>query len=96
MVLVAVTVAQLLLPETVYIVVVVGVAITELPVAALNPAVGDQLYVLAPVAVSVTVLTAQDIVPVVGVTAVVGKGFTVIKTLADALQVVTGSVTVQV
>ena len=39
---VASNVEQLLLPVTVYMVLTLGVAITEFPVVALNPAEGDQ------------------------------------------------------
>jgi hypothetical protein len=40
-------------PVTVYVVVVVGVAVTEAPVVALKPVAGVHVYVFAPVAVSV-------------------------------------------
>src|ERR1043165_1390970 len=40
-------------PITWYVVVTLGLAVTELPVEALNDAAGDQTYVAAPVAVMV-------------------------------------------
>ena len=40
-------------PVTVYVVVVVGVAVTDAPVVALKPVAGVHVYVFAPVAVSV-------------------------------------------
>ena len=73
-----------------------GVATTDVPVVVFKPAEGDHEYVFAPPAVNVRDCEAQAIVAVVGDTVVVGKGFTVIETLAAALHVVTGSVTVQV
>lgn len=43
-------------PITVYVVVAVGEAVTELPVVPLNPDEGDQVYVLPPVAVKVVLV----------------------------------------
>jgi hypothetical protein len=40
-----------ILPVTVYVIVVVGLAVTLLPVVPLRPVAGDQVYVVAPVAV---------------------------------------------
>jgi hypothetical protein len=40
-------------PVTVYVVVVVGFAVTDEPVVALNPVAGLHVYVLAPLTVSV-------------------------------------------
>ena len=61
---------------TVYVVVEVGFAVTELPVVELNPVEGDQLYVLAPPAVNVVEPPIQiDVLPALTVTD--GSGFTV-------------------
>jgi hypothetical protein len=46
-------------PTTVYVVVVVGFAVTEVPVELLSVAAGLQIYVFAPVAVSVADCPAQ-------------------------------------
>lgn len=39
-------------PVTVYVVVAAGVAVTLVPVVALNAVAGDQIYVIAPLAVN--------------------------------------------
>lgn len=65
-----------LVPETVYVVVVVGPAVTVAPVVPDNPVDGLHEYVEAPDAVSDTLLPLQ-IVGADGVTLTVGKGFTV-------------------
>jgi hypothetical protein len=72
-------------PTTVYVVVVVGFAVTTAPVVPLKPVEGDQLYVDAPDAASV-VLLPEHKVNVVGVTFVIGVGFTVMVTVVDPLQ----------
>jgi hypothetical protein len=77
MVVVAPTTAQLLLPDTVYVVVTVGLAMTENPVVALRPVDGFQVYEAAPLAVRVVVAVGQDTVADVGVTVVLGRGSTV-------------------
>jgi hypothetical protein len=46
-------------PVIVYVVVVVGFAVTLAPVVALSPVLGDQLYVFAPLAVSVVLAPLQ-------------------------------------
>ena len=46
-------------PVTVYVVVSAGVAVTDAPVAELNPVDGDQVYVSAPLAVRDVELPAQ-------------------------------------
>ena len=56
---VVVPVHPLVVPETVYVVVVVGFAVTVAPVVDDNPVAGLQLYVVAPLAVSETLLPMQ-------------------------------------
>lgn len=79
---VAVPVQPPLSPVTVYVVVVVGEAVTVAPVVPLNPVAGDQLYVLAPLAVKVALLPAH-MVTLAGVTETVGTVFTVTTTVVD-------------
>jgi len=64
-----------IVPVTVYVVVDVGLAVTEVPVPALNPVVGVQVYVSAPEAVKVTDSPSQMVAPL---TETLGLGFTVI------------------
>jgi len=66
-----------LVPVTVYVVVLVGDTVLELPV----PRLCDQLYVLAPFAVNV-VLCPEHIVAGLAVAATDGNGFTVTLTVA--------------
>lgn len=66
-----------LVPVTVYVIVLVGLAVTFAPVVALKPVDGDQVYVEAPEAVKLTDAPIQ-IFEVAGVTATKGRGFTVI------------------
>lgn len=61
-------------PVIVYVVVTVGLAVTDAPVVALNPVEGDQLYVVAPLAVSVVLLPLQIVAEF---TVTTGFGFTV-------------------
>jgi hypothetical protein len=81
---VTVEVAELLhpftsVPVTVYVVVVVGSAITELPVVEERSVLGDQVYVVAPVAV-IVVLNPEHI-ETEGLTVTTGSGFTTTSTL---------------
>ena len=69
-------------PETVYVVVVAGLATGFAIEALLSPVAGNQLYVVAPFAVSVVLLPAQMVV--VPVTVTVGVGTTV--TVAVAVE----------
>ena len=71
-------------PVTVYTVVAVGVAVTLLPVEALNPVAGDQVYVEAPPAVSTTEVWLTQIVPLF--TVIVGVGLTVTVEVAVVVQ----------
>lgn len=63
-------------PVMVYVVVTVGLAVTTLPVVALNPEDGDHAYVVAPLAVNVVepplhiVLPGEAVATTVGVDAV--------------------------
>jgi len=68
-------------PVTVYVVVVVGVAVTVAPVVEDKPVAGLQLYVVAPLAVSETLLPIHNAADE-GVTMTVGVGFTVIIAVA--------------
>jgi len=63
-------------PVTVYVVVTVGLAVTFVPIVALNPAAGDQLYVVAPVAVIVFPAPPEHIVALFGIMLTVGVGLT--------------------
>ena len=66
-------------PVIVYVVVVVGFAVTLAPVVALNPVLGDQLYVFAPLAVNVVLAPLQ----ILGeLTVTVGNGKTVTTAVA--------------
>ena len=47
--------------KTVYVVLTVGFAVTEVPLVALKPTAGDQVYVLPPLAVRVVGLPVQII-----------------------------------
>jgi hypothetical protein len=69
-----------LVPLTVYVLVVVGLAVTVAPVVALSPAAGLQVYVTAPEAVKFTVPPEQNVVAPDGVIETVGVAFTVIGT----------------
>jgi hypothetical protein len=69
-------------PETVYVVVDVGVAVTTEPIPLDKLFVGDQLYVFAPFAVSTT-FEPKHIEGDVGVTVTIGPGFTVIQTMFE-------------
>ena len=63
---------------------VVGLAVTELPVVPDKPVAGVQLYVVAPLAVSVVELPAH----IVGeLTEMVGNGFTVTTALPETVPV---------
>ena len=66
-----------LVPITVYVVVVVGLAVTVAPVVALNPVAGDQPYVIPPEAVNETPVLPKQIDGADGDTAIVGFAFTV-------------------
>jgi hypothetical protein len=68
-------------PVTVYVVVVVGFAVTVAPVVEDKPVAGLQLNVVAPLAVSETLLPVH-IVAEEGDTVIVGCGFTVTVTVA--------------
>lgn len=61
-------------------------AVTVLPVVALRPVPGDQLYVLAPLAVSVIPLPEQMVAAVAGLIETGGRGFTVMVLVAVELQ----------
>ena len=65
------TVPYELVPLTVYVVLVVGLATTMAPLVLLKPVEGDHEYVLTPPAVKVTLLPAQK-VAVVGLTVTTG------------------------
>ena len=69
-------------PVTVYVVEIVGLAVTEAPVVALNPVEGAHVYVVAPVAVN-TPLCPLQIVSVF--TLITGGGLTVIAEVAVAV-----------
>lgn len=89
---VAVLLQPRLVPVTVYVVVVVPLKVIGVPVVALRPVPGVQLYVVPPDADKVVVLpihTAAD--PDVAVT--VGIGFTVTVAVVVALQPVVVPVT---
>jgi hypothetical protein len=66
-------------PETVYVVVEAGLAVTEAPVVALNPVDGAHEYVLPPEAVNVPDNPEQI---EIGEEAIVGNGLTVIVAIA--------------
>ena len=76
--------------------VTLGEATTVYPVAELRLEEGDQEYVLAPLAVNVYTLLAQLTVALVGVTETFVTGFTVTEIVAAALQLLTGSMIMQV
>ena len=64
-----------LVPVTMYVTVLPGLAVTLAPVVALNPVAGDHAYVLAPETFRVVVFPAQMVfVPEI---VSVGNGFTV-------------------
>ena len=88
----AVEVHPLILPVTVYVVVDVGVAVTEEPLDELKVDEGVQLYVLAPPAVSVKFCPVQ--IAAFGVTVTTGKVFTVTVTCAVEVQPLMSPVTV--
>lgn len=73
---VVVPVHPLVVPDTVYVVVDVGFAVTIAPVVEDKPVEGLQLYVVAPLAVSETLLPLQ-IGGAEGVTVTTGIGLTV-------------------
>jgi hypothetical protein len=74
-----------LVPITVYTAVAAGLAVTELPVVALNPAAGDHVYVDAPLAVN-KVLPPVQRVGEDGVTDTAGRGLTIIVIVDVSLQ----------
>lgn len=74
----------------------VGEATTTLPTVALNPAEGAQEYVFAPLAFKLYTCAVQLMVARFGVTLVLGTLLMVTETVFAAVQVDTGSVTVQV
>ena len=77
----AVAVHPTLVPVTVYVVVLVGVAVTEVPAVLLSPVGGDHVYVVAfPDAVRLTLCPWQ--IEVLGLTLTIGSGFTVTVTCA--------------
>ena len=71
-----------------------GFAVTVVPVVALNPAAGAQLYVVAPLAVKVVPAPPEHKVAELGLTITVGVGFTVMVTTAILLQLPVVPVTV--
>jgi hypothetical protein len=83
---VAVPVHVPLLPVTVYVVVVAGLAVTVAPTVALKPVAGAQLYVAAPLAVKLVPPPPEHMFAEVGVTLTVGAVFTVIVTVCVPLQ----------
>jgi len=85
-----------LVPVTVYVFVVAGLAVTAAPVVALNPVAGLHEYVVAPLAVRLTGLPPEHIVAEGGVTVTVGVGLTVITTDCVSLQPPLTPVTVYV
>jgi hypothetical protein len=78
---VAVLIHPPVVPVTVYVVVVPGVAVTEAPVVALKPVPGLHVYVVAPPALIVVELPAHK-VGVIAEAVTVGVGFTVRVTVA--------------
>jgi len=70
-------------PVTVYVVVKVGLAVTVAAVVELSPAIGSQLYVVAPLAVIFVPVPPEHIVEAVLFTTTVGVGLTVTVTLAE-------------
>lgn len=82
---------QLVLPETVYVVVTVGAAVTWKPLVELKPAVApdglaDQMYEFAPEAVRVNDVPGHAVVSDVGDTTVAATEFTVTGTELVAVQ----------
>ena len=75
----------LIVPVTVYVVVIVGVAVTVAPVVALNAVAGLQVYVVAPLAVS-PVEDPLQIDGAAGVTVTVGPAETVTTTVEVFVQ----------
>ena len=73
-------------PVTVYEVVTLGLAVGLGQFVQLKPVAGTQLYVVAPLAVKGT-LFPLHMLGLAGLTFTVGVGFTVIVTIAVALQV---------
>jgi hypothetical protein len=83
---------NVIVPVTVYEVVDVGLAVTVLPVPALNPVVGVQVYVSAPDAVNVAEDPEQIVAPL---TVTTGFGFTVmVNVIGVPLQPLATGVTV--
>jgi hypothetical protein len=70
-------------PVMVYVVVLPAVNVTVVPVGALNPVVGDQVYVLAPLAVNVVVPPGHTFA---SDTLITGNGLTVTFVVAVLLQ----------
>lgn len=68
-----------LVPVTVYVVELAGLAVTVVPVVALKPVAGIHVYVVAPLAV-ILVELPEHIVGETGVAVTVGVGLTVIVT----------------
>ena len=71
---------SMLVPETVYVVVIVGLAVTLVPVDALNVLLGLHVYVFAPVTVNRTPLPIQ-MPGEFGVIEITGKGLTITTTV---------------
>jgi hypothetical protein len=71
----------MVVPVTVYVVVAVGVAVTDVPVVADKPVPGAQTYVSAPLAVR-TEFPPEQMVGFAGVIVITGFGFTV-KVMVD-------------
>jgi len=81
-------------PVTVYVVVIPGLAVTDAPTVPLNPAAGAHVYVEAPLAVRFVPLPPVHMLAAAGVTVTVGVGFTVTTTVAASEQLPVVPVTV--
>ncbi len=81
---IAVPMQPLVVPVTVYVVVLAGDARTTVPLVALSPVDGDHVYVVPPDAVKVSVAPAQ-IVALLACMPIVGPGLTVTVTGDDTL-----------
>jgi hypothetical protein len=73
-------------PTTVYVMVVAGLAFTDAPVVALNPAAGLHEYVAAPDALIVTEVPEQILFEGAGINVTVGEGLMDIVTLSILVQ----------